>query len=344
MSNNPLITVFCITYNHVKYIRVCLDGFVMQKTNFRFVAIIHDDASTDGTASIIREYAEKYPDIIQPIYETENQYSKQDGSIKRIMQEAINATGCKYVAICEGDDYWTDPYKLQKQVDFLEGHPNVGLCYTDYNIYNEEKKKLYPAVFTNGAHRSRDFNDHLLTRGYIAPMTWVYRIELQDLFRSMGTHPDGTFAMSLETYHHSSVAYLDEVTATYRVHANSASRPATMERQWLYVYGVMQTQLTYAQKYGDQSLVEKVYLNSYLIDVLPLAIQMHKTDFINEAKTFLTEKGINVDEQIDIIENYQESERQYNKIRHSRAYKLGVALLTPFQKLKSILRKIKKKK
>lgn len=136
MSNNPLITVFCITYNHVKYIRVCLDGFVMQKTNFRFVAIIHDDASTDGTASIIREYAEKYPDIIQPIYETENQYSKQDGSIKRIMLEAINATGCKYVALCEGDDYWIDPYKLQKQVDFLENHPDYVLCCHGYQILN----------------------------------------------------------------------------------------------------------------------------------------------------------------------------------------------------------------
>lgn len=87
------------------------------KTNFQFIAIIHDDASTDGTADIIREYAEKYPDIIKPIYEQENQYSKQDGSLRRIINEAI-PVDIKYIAMCEGDDYWIDPYKLQKQVDF----------------------------------------------------------------------------------------------------------------------------------------------------------------------------------------------------------------------------------
>lgn len=97
----------------------------MQKTNFRFEAVVHDDASTDGTADIIREYAEKYPDIIKPIYETENQYSKKDGSLGRIMDAAC--TG-KYIAMCEGDDYWTDPLKLQKQVDFLETHLECSMC------------------------------------------------------------------------------------------------------------------------------------------------------------------------------------------------------------------------
>lgn len=114
-----MVSIMCITYNHEPYIRQCLEGFVMQKTNFRFEAIVHDDASTDGTAAIIREYAEKYPDIIKPIYETENQYSKHDGSLRRIMDEACKG---KYIALCEGDDYWTDPQKLQIQVDFMENH------------------------------------------------------------------------------------------------------------------------------------------------------------------------------------------------------------------------------
>lgn len=98
----------------------------MQKTNFPFIAIVHDDASTDGSADIIREYAEKYPDIIKPIFETENQYSKRDGSILRIMSNA--AKGICYSAYCEGDDYWTDPLKLQKQVDYLEAHPECLLA------------------------------------------------------------------------------------------------------------------------------------------------------------------------------------------------------------------------
>ena len=121
-----MVSIRSITYNHEPYIRQCLDGFVMQKTNFRFEAIVHDDASTDGTADIIREYAERYPDIIKPIYETENQYSKHDGSIDRIMDEAC--TG-KYIALCEGDDYWTDPMKLQIQVDFMESHSDYSMCF-----------------------------------------------------------------------------------------------------------------------------------------------------------------------------------------------------------------------
>ena len=84
-----MVTIRCITYNHEPYIRQCLEGFVMQKTNFRFEAIVHDDASTDGTAAIIREYAEKYPDIIKPIYETENQYSKHDGSLRPLRRPVV---------------------------------------------------------------------------------------------------------------------------------------------------------------------------------------------------------------------------------------------------------------
>ena len=118
----PLVAIHCLVYNHEPYLRDCFEGFVMQQTNFPFVAIVHDDASTDNSAAIIREYEEKYPDIIKPIYEAENQYSKRDGSVTRIMNAAIDATGAKYVAMCEGDDYWTDPLKLQKQVDFLNNN------------------------------------------------------------------------------------------------------------------------------------------------------------------------------------------------------------------------------
>ena len=120
-----MVTIQCLAYNQKPYIRQCLEGFAMQKANFRFEAIVHDDASTDGTADIIREYAEKYPDIIKAIIETENQYTKNDGSLQRIMNE--NSRG-KYIALCEGDDYWIDPLKLQKQFDYLEEYPEINIC------------------------------------------------------------------------------------------------------------------------------------------------------------------------------------------------------------------------
>ena len=134
-----MVTIRCITYNHEPYIRQCLEGFIMQKTNFRFEAIVHDDASTDETANIIREYAEKYPDIIKPIFETENQYSKLDGSIQRIMSEHIHG---KYVAMCEGDDYWIDPLKLQKQVDFLESNPRYSMCAHNAFVFYQQKNDV----------------------------------------------------------------------------------------------------------------------------------------------------------------------------------------------------------
>ena len=145
-----LVSIRCLVYNHEPYLRQCLEGFVMQKTNFRFEAIVHDDASTDGSATIIREYAEKYPDIIKPIYETENQYSKRDGSLTRITNAACRG---KYIAICEGDDYWIDPLKLQKQVDFLEAHPDYLLCGTNGLI-----------LWDNGTNAPEYFNRNFTSR------------------------------------------------------------------------------------------------------------------------------------------------------------------------------------
>lgn len=136
-TEKPLVCILTLTYNHEAYIRDTLDGFLAQKTNFPFVAIVHDDASTDGTAAIVRDYAKRAPHIIKPIYETENQYSKRDGSLGRIMSDALEKTGAKYVALCEGDDYWTDPLKLQKQVDFLESHPDYSMCFHNAIVHYE---------------------------------------------------------------------------------------------------------------------------------------------------------------------------------------------------------------
>ena len=124
------LSIVCLAYNHKAFIREALDSFVMQKTNFPFEVIIHDDASTDGTSDIIREYEAKYPDIIKPIYQTENQWGK-----KHIWRDIVLPfVRGEYVAMCEGDDYWTDPLKLQKQVDFLDAHSDYSVCTTRNSI------------------------------------------------------------------------------------------------------------------------------------------------------------------------------------------------------------------
>ncbi len=124
MNESVQVSIICTTYNHEKYIRKCLDGFVMQK-DVTFEIIIHDDASTDNTANIIREYEKKYPALFKPIYQTENQHSKR---VKFITQYMVPLISGRYVAFCEGDDYWTDPHKLKKQFDALENHPDCLMC------------------------------------------------------------------------------------------------------------------------------------------------------------------------------------------------------------------------
>ena len=125
MSKDCLVSVLCTAYNHEEYIRDALESIVSQQTDFPFELLVNDDASTDGTAAIIREYAEKYPDIVRPFYQEKNLYSQDIDIYYAVFFP--NARG-KYVAFCEGDDYWTDPTKLQRQVDFLEVHPEYSAC------------------------------------------------------------------------------------------------------------------------------------------------------------------------------------------------------------------------
>lgn len=119
------VSVICLAYNHAKYIRDTLEGFVSQETDFPFEVIVHDDASADGTDEIIREYQAKYPDIIKPIFQKENQYSKGIPITKEFIFPILRG---EYIAFCEGDDYWTDSRKLQRQVDALDAHPEVDIC------------------------------------------------------------------------------------------------------------------------------------------------------------------------------------------------------------------------
>jgi len=157
--NNPLVSVSCITYNHEPYIRQCLDGFLMQQCDFEYEILIHDDASTDGTSEIIREYQEKYPEIIKPIIQTENQWSQ---GVRGIMAKFnFSRARGKYIALCEGDDYWTDPLKLQKQVDFLENNPEYSLVcggYKSLNTTNGEEKIIINNVEDSSDNTNQGFD------------------------------------------------------------------------------------------------------------------------------------------------------------------------------------------
>lgn len=127
MKEEILVSIWCITYNHEPYIKDAIEGFLTQKTNFKYEIIIHDDASTDKTAEVIKAYENKYPQMIHGIYETENQYRKNILDIRWLLNLEQKACKGKYIAVCEGDDYWIDCHKLQIQADYMETHPDYVL-------------------------------------------------------------------------------------------------------------------------------------------------------------------------------------------------------------------------
>lgn len=169
-----LVSIICHTYNHIDYLSDALNSFLMQKTDFPFEIILHDDASTDGTTNIVREYAEKYPNIILPIIQPENQWSKG------IMPSnfTFNKARGKYIAFCEGDDYWTDENKISIQADFLKKNPHISVCGHNAIITQENKvtnlSKL-PISF------QKSLSAHALQRGsFILTLTVMFVNEIKD--------------------------------------------------------------------------------------------------------------------------------------------------------------------
>ena len=213
---NPLVSILCVTYNHKDYIAQALDSFLMQKTNFKFQVIVGDDCSTDGTTDILKEYAKKYPDIIKPIFREKN-----IGATKNSLEVYSNAK-TPYVAICEGDDYWIDEYKLQKQVDFLETHPDYSICFHPvkvvYDGFDFEKTdEIYP---TQKMIESGTTFELLLKGNFIQPASVVYhwmfnQTNAKQYFLDISP---GDWFISLLHAKEGKIKMLPEIMAAYRRH------------------------------------------------------------------------------------------------------------------------------
>lgn len=176
MEKEIAVSVVCDAYNHENYIAQCLDGIVMQKTNFLFEVLVHDDASTDKTADIIREYERKYPDLIKPVYQTVNQYTR--GGIEQFQYPRVKG---KYIALCEGDDYWTDPLKLQKQYDALEAHPEVDICTHEAVQWDEQRGREGQRIAPKDDDGIIPVEDVIWGGGgFVATNSILYRAELHD--------------------------------------------------------------------------------------------------------------------------------------------------------------------
>jgi len=213
-DNNILVSCCCVTYNHEKYIGDALDSMLMQKTNFPFEIIVRDDCSTDNTASIIKKYMEKFPTIIKPILEKENQYSKGLRPSRPVFEMAQG----KYLAILEGDDYWTDPLKLQKQIDILEDNPEISLVFHNAMIHEYDENDNIINI--------RKHNEDLST-GYISVLNCIEKkivptgsvvlrnIDLNSFLQD--NFPVGDTPMFMYLGKFGKLYYVNEMTSIYRL-------------------------------------------------------------------------------------------------------------------------------
>ena len=215
MQDKIMVSISCITYNHENYIANAIESFLMQKTDFPYEILIHDDASTDRTPEIIKQYESKYPDLIKPTYQTENQYSKGVETWNFNMERAKG----KYIAACEGDDYWTDPYKLQKQVDYMEKHPECSMCVHAAYRVSPEKTKMKSHVRPNRGNKVFTVEEVIegggglfATNSILYPA--VFCKNIPDFYKNA---PVGDYPLAIYLALQGTVYYIDEFMSAYRV-------------------------------------------------------------------------------------------------------------------------------
>lgn len=312
------VAIRCTSYNHAPYIEKTLEGVSSQITNFKYIAIIIDDASSDGTQNVIKQYIDDYyttpEDGLLNYLETRDAviYYRQHKQNKNchiaaillkynffqikkskepIMSKWIN--DAEYWAMCECDDYWIYERKLQEEVDFLDNNSKYGLVYTDYDIHYYDTGKYVKAAFQNGIKPTiHSFEQHLINKAYIAPMSWLCRIPLQELKDNYKGPPsiDLTFIIALELFLQSKVFYLDKVTCVYGVHKGSATKQTSYIKQYEYAHGVYATQKYYLEKF---KLREKYpncldyFLNAYYVYILAQKI----TEEYPEMQSFFHRKS-----------------------------------------------------
>ncbi|MDF2189659.1 glycosyltransferase [Paraflavitalea sp. CAU 1676] len=235
MDNQPVVSVCAVTYNHESYLAQCLDSLVMQQTNFAFEVIVGEDCSTDSTRKILREYDQKYPGIIKPIY-----HQRNVGAARNLFEHCLLMAKGKYIAICDGDDYWTDHLKLQRQVDFLEAHPGCVLSFHRVKQVDQHDRFLQQQETTTEI-RFYSWEDIL----HISIPT------LSVVFRNCIPHyPDEVYqAKSGDTFlfgmlsRYGGAADLGFIGAAYRVHAGgtfSGKSQVEQYRQTIHTRKLMQ--------------------------------------------------------------------------------------------------------
>lgn len=222
MINQCMVSVFCSVYNHKNYIAQCLDSLVSQKTSFIYEIIVKDDASTDGTSDIIRAYHEKYPDKIVPLILEENHLQRGLGHVA--FEKAFHLMHGKYIAMCEGDDFWTDENKLQKQVDLMESHPEYSLCGHAAYYANEAGELIKNDCFRYKTGSGELTTEEIISSWSMATCSLLYRKSCRTdvTFPFQGNCINSDYALMVYMALKGKVYYLDELMSAYRIACNGS--------------------------------------------------------------------------------------------------------------------------
>jgi len=218
-GTKPVVSIFCLTYNHEEYIQDAIESFLIQKTTFPVKIFIHDDASSDGTSKIIREYEEKYPILISTVIQKQNRYKKDRFSF---FFEQLRELEGKYIALCEGDDYWTQPDKLQRQVGILENDPSVSLVFHNAWVRHPESRRDY--FQCQQLEKERFTLADVISREWFVPSaSMVFRASNRLMEELAPISFAGDMILLLSAARCGDLAFIDQVWSVYRKHQGGVS-------------------------------------------------------------------------------------------------------------------------
>lgn len=326
------LSVAIITYNQGRYIKDCLEGILNQKTNFDFEIIIGDDCSSDDTLTICQEYSHQHPRIKILENKTNLGYSEN-------WKRTLNSCSGEYIAPIEGDDYWINESKLQKQVDFLDRNPSVGLCYTDCNIFYEDTKKTDKRIVKNGITYIHETNPFMGNHSYKCNVSWVIRNKVIDFNKLEDNCLDIPLNIYYEIYYNKyQVGYVDILSAVYRRHINSIS------------YNPNNYNKIYQHKKSIFFLCEKYlklfhcYDNYYYLSNISLIKEGYKQndkEIITKFENYLN--NIDSSAMIEIFSKMNSRiaylQNLIDAIKTTKSYKLGKFLTAPLRWIKKHLHK-----
>ena len=213
------VTIICLTYNHSSYIATCLDSLLNQKTSFRYKILVHDDCSDDGTLDIVKDYQIQFPQLVEVIEEEQNCF-RQGIWVRPIIFRHVSG---QYIALCEGDDYWTDEHKLQKQYDYIQNHSECSLIVHAADVFDDRLKSYVEPLAPSALERNYSTSEIISSRGWLwATNSMFFKAEYYvypEEFRNWGV---GDFPLSIYLSMMGAVHYLPEKMSVYRKYAKGS--------------------------------------------------------------------------------------------------------------------------